>query len=192
MHLPGWVWSADMLRAYPQSVPELRAHRMVFVKDALRVQRLTNELLGAAIEAAPQLRRLSAGSLVLQSDEPAGVAWPWAELAVGKFGMAQLLRLPNPAGQGAPRRVSCAQINVTSDVLQVRLHAHTRALTYTQTHTHTHTHTHTIGDEQARMLSAALHELCFRTSTRHGQAASVGVLRVLFVFLAHICVADGC
>ncbi len=162
VHLPRWAWSADMLRAYPLYAAALNEKSMELDDDAFRVSELTVELLGAAIEVAQQLPSLSLGSLALQSDEHAGVAWPWQELSLGEANVAQLPRLPDPAGPGAPRTVSCAQLVIGSDVLQVRLHACRQQLC-----THTHTHTHQLTGTHGKYTTPAclVHScLCVRKS----------------------------
>ncbi len=120
---PGWAWTADMLLAYPQYVEAVRDKDMGLGSQALHVPQLTDELLAAALGAAPHVSRLSAVSLALQSDEHAGAAWPWYSFAVTTADVAQLLKLPDPARQDGPRKVSCEQIIITGDVPQVRPYA---------------------------------------------------------------------
>ncbi len=120
----GWVWDAGMLRAYPQAVVALDAKRLeVFCSSAVRVTQLNDDVLSAAIAAATQLPQLWASSLALQSDQHAGAAWPWDELRIDTVEVSQLLRLPNPAGEGAPRKLVCGDLHIGTDTAKVRPHA---------------------------------------------------------------------
>ncbi len=71
---------------------------------------LTDQQLSMLLGLEPQLRRLSVGGLSLQSDQHANAPWPWEELTVWECDAAMLLKLPSPAGAGAPRVLRCAGI----------------------------------------------------------------------------------
>lgn len=124
----GWVWTADMLRAHGTSMPELRQRGMrpvtciadaSFVMEDLGI--LTDELLTAAVEVGPQLRRLAVRSLAVQSEQHAGAPWPWEGVHMRTADITQLLRLPDPSGEGAPRDVWCSQLDIPSNVGEVSM-----------------------------------------------------------------------
>ncbi len=126
LRFPEWVWTADMLRMYARALPDLEQRGMqpflctiisAYGRDSLGP--LTDELRTAAIELAPQLRVPAVTSLALQSDQHAGVAWPWNGVHVRTMDITHLLRLPDPSGAGAPRKVWCAQLDVPSAVDEV-------------------------------------------------------------------------
>ncbi len=71
------------------------------IPELPKLEQLTDELLSAALDAAPHLRTLEAAALALQSDQHASVALPWAKLSVITLNVTQLLRLPHPGVGGA-------------------------------------------------------------------------------------------
>ncbi len=95
--LQGWEWLA-VADAAAECLPLLPHLRMGVHTDGP----LTDELLAVVLRMGPHMRRLSVGSLALQSDH-SGVAWPWTVLCAETLDLAQLVRLPEP-DQGAELR----------------------------------------------------------------------------------------
>ncbi len=122
LRFPGWGGDVENLKAYLHCFPtytEIGLRPIPETRHA-RIKRLTDEVLVVSLLAAPQLRRLSARRLALQSDLHAGAVWPWELLNAYAFDVAQLLRLPLPGGEGAPRKVTCQFLCLPSDMFQVR------------------------------------------------------------------------
>lgn len=112
-----WVWTADTVRAYAQYVPALQQKGMQ--TPLPDIKQLTDELLAAYRDAGPQLRTMSVSSVKLQSAQPAGAAWPWDAVTVWKADLTQLVRLGQSAGEGAPRKLECSRLHMTSSVFEV-------------------------------------------------------------------------
>ncbi len=110
--LQGWDWPAvaDTVAECLPLLPHLRF-------GAHTDEPLTDELLAVVLRMGPHMRRLSVGSIALQSDH-SGVVWPWSVLCAGTLDVAQLLRLPEPA-QGAQVRVSVVTLGCYDSLTEV-------------------------------------------------------------------------
>ncbi len=97
--LSDWSWTPDMLAGLAKVVPVLREKGVRVCPDTLTIEQLTDELLSAAVAAAPQLRYLSVGSLALQSDQHSRVSWPWEQVRVGASPALLAQRLMHKRGQ---------------------------------------------------------------------------------------------
>lgn len=90
-----WAATPDMVRTCAPYIHQFDEPELP------KVDQLTDELLSAALDVAPQLRTLTAGALTLQSDQHASAAWPWDKVSVRTVDVTQLLRLPHPGVGGA-------------------------------------------------------------------------------------------
>ncbi len=123
VQLAGWApWSQQCAQAVADTLPACEQHSVgVHTHDAL-----TDEELGVVLAMGPHMRHLAVKSVALQSDSHADTPWPWDELWVDKEVTAsQLCKLPNPAGSGAARVLSCDSLIMDSDTVQVRVFQHT-------------------------------------------------------------------
>ncbi len=145
LRLHRWQWDTATLRALVTTVPVL-AELGIHTNGRLDTD-ITDEQLGVLISAeVGVLPRPTVYGLALQSDAHAGAAWPWDQLTVYRLCVLQLLRLPWPGGEGAPRKLA-GTLHLDASIQMVRYEAHTHTVTHTHTskyrHRHTRTYTHT-------------------------------------------------
>ncbi len=72
------------------------------------------------LQARAHITGLSVWSLALESGTHANTPWPWDELSVSYLDIADLCKLPDPAGAGAPRTVVCRELVLSARITQVR------------------------------------------------------------------------
>ncbi len=79
--------------------------------------------VACVLQAGPRLTSLSVDSLALPSHTHVNTPWPWREFSIQNLDdLSQLLKLPNPAGEGSSRDVKCDCLTVKENVNTVRHH----------------------------------------------------------------------
>lgn len=124
IRLVRWRWTHPMALSLAAALPALP-----HLQFSLRLESLTNELLGVALAMGPCVRGLHVGSLHLQTNTHANTPWPWEDVYIGAwpFDVTALLRLPCPvrggsgSGGGTRRVVRCRDLTINSEsLMQVR------------------------------------------------------------------------
>ncbi len=79
----------------------------------------------AFMQVTTKLQWMSVGSIArVDSDQYASLPWLSEHTTIDTVKVAHLLRLPHPGGKGAPRTVTCKELEITPDVRKVGLHMH--------------------------------------------------------------------
>ncbi len=123
LRLLEWPSTAGMMQALAECVPALAqlGNTATYNIDGP----LTDDALSAVVSVGQIRHKFIAKGLALQSDQHASAPWPWGEITISRFDMPDLCKLPNPAGQGAPRKVSCSSVVLDNTLMQVGRKLHT-------------------------------------------------------------------
>lgn len=126
--MDGLSWSPDM--AEDVSCFAVMQPRVTYRID---VGVLTDSQLAAILQITPSVDMLTVALLNLQSDQPAGAAWPWRQLLLTYTPpcLSGLLRLPSPAAASSPAIYTSQQWAVSASQVSL-MHKQPQSQPHTQ------------------------------------------------------------